>query len=160
MPKERQKSEIKVTDKRIFTPDGDIRDEFRQEITPAEPAVAAPAAEESKRRVETETASPKESPAGQAEGRRTVAERGLNPGTPFTNFLESLVLQAYMSLGMLRNPYPPQVKPDAVAARQLIDILILIKEKTQGNLTLEESDYLDAHVSELKLAFVQRTKSI
>ncbi len=160
MPKEKQKTEIKVTDKRIFTSDGDIRDEFRQEITPAEPPVAAPPAEESKPPVAKDPASSLESAAEQADGRRTLADKGSNPGTPFTNFLESLIVQAYMSLGMLRNPYQPQVKPDAVAARQLIDILILLGEKTRGNLTAEESGYLDAHVSELKLAFVQRTKSI
>src|SRR2546430_17375648 len=33
-----QKEQIKVTDKRIFTPEGDIREEFRKDIRPVEPS--------------------------------------------------------------------------------------------------------------------------
>ena len=89
-----------------------------------------------------------------------MADKATNPATAFTNFIEPLIAQAYMSLGMLRNPYQPQTKIDAGAARQMIEILSLLKEKTQGNLTADEEDFLDTHLGELKLAFVQRTKSI
>ena len=41
--KAQQKEQIKVTDKRIFTPEGEIREEFRQQIKPADPTVAKPA---------------------------------------------------------------------------------------------------------------------
>ena len=55
---DRPRSEIKVTDKRIFTAEGEIREEFRQEITPADPVAAKPAeppveAEEARRSRET-----------------------------------------------------------------------------------------------------------
>jgi hypothetical protein len=69
-------------------------------------------------------------------------------------------MQAYMSLGMLRNPYAPQAKPEPAAARQMIDILTMLKEKTAGNLTPDEDDFLESHLGELKLAYVQRTKTI
>jgi hypothetical protein len=36
----------------------------------------------------------------------------------------------------------------------------MLKDKTAGNLTQEEEDFLAAHLGELKLAFVQRTKTI
>ena len=159
MPNEKQKAEIKVTDKRIFTPEGDIRDEFRQEIRPADPVATHAAAEPPKPKPAERKEERKES-SDTADKRRTVADKGSNPGTPFTIFIETLIVQAYMSLGMLRNPYQPQIKPDVAAARQLIDILVLLQDKTRGNLTAEESEYLDAHIGELKLAFVQRTKSI
>jgi hypothetical protein len=84
----------------------------------------------------------------------------MGSGTPFTNFVEQLIAQAYMSLGLLRNPYEPETKVDAVAARQMIEILSVLKEKTQGNLDPDEEDFLDTHLGELKLAFVQRTKTI
>ncbi|HUP60535.1 MAG TPA: DUF1844 domain-containing protein [Thermoanaerobaculia bacterium] len=145
--------ELKVTDKRIFTADGDIRDEFKQDIKPADPQAAQPAP----------PPPPREEPAKdrRAEDRRkTIADKATNPGTPFTNFIEPLIAQAYMSLGMLRNPYQPQAKIDVAAARQMIDILNLLQEKTANNLTPEEDDFLNTHIGELKLAFVQRTKSI
>jgi hypothetical protein len=151
--------ELKVTDKRIFTPEGDIRDEFKTEIKPAEPQAAKPLAQ----------ALPPEPPKPQAEppkqeqkrdDRRTIADKATNPETPFTDFIEPLIAQAYMSLGMLRNPYQPQAKIDTTAARQMIEILTLLQEKTKGNLTADEDDFLSTHLGELKLAFVQRTKSI
>ena len=92
--------------------------------------------------------------------RKTIADKATNPGTTFTNFIEPLIAQGYMSLGMLRNPYQPQAKIDVAAARQMIDILNLLQEKTAGNLTPDEEDFLSTHIGELKLAFVQRTKSI
>jgi hypothetical protein len=157
-----EKKELKVTDKRIFTAEGDIREEFRSEIHPSDPAAAPPRAPEPAPKAEEKPEPPvqqKEKPAEPKE-RRSVADRAGSPETPFANFVEPLIAQAYMSLGMLRNPYQPQAKLDPGAARQMIDILTLLQEKTAGNLTPEEEDFLTTHLGELKLAYVQRTKSI
>ena len=173
MPTDKQApKELKVTDKRIFTPEGEIRDEFKKEIRPADPAAATvaeprpqppeeqapqpqPKSETSQRHEQSKT-----NDATAEERRRSMSEKAESPGTPFTNFVEGLIMQAYMFLGMLRNPYQPQTKMDPTAARQLIDILVLLQEKTSGNLTPEEHDFLSTHVGDLKLAYVQRTKSI
>ena len=167
MPKEKppQKEQIKVTDKRIFTSDGQIREEFRQQINPVEPSfskaaepppekppAAPPAGKQQQSR-------PEQEPPG-GERRKTMADRGQNPGTAFTDFVEPLIAQAYMFLGMLRDPRNPKPTVDPGAARQMIEILTMLKDKTAGNLTPEEEDFLNAHLGELKLAFVQRTKTI
>jgi uncharacterized protein DUF1844 len=163
LPKEKQPQteQIKVTDKRIFTADGDIREEFREQIKPADPAAAPPPREpeekQADRRAPGKPATPP--PSGERRG-RTMADKASNPGTPFTNFVEPLIAQAYMSLGMLANPYQPQAKIDVASARQMIDILALLHEKTLGNLTPDEEDFLNTHLGELKLAFVKRTKSL
>jgi len=169
MPKDNnpQKEQIKVTDKRIFTPDGQIREEFRRDIKPADPSAARPAAPpppppaaEKKAPPQEERRTRNEAPPPGGDRRRTIADKAQNPGTAFTDFLEPLIAQAYMSLGMLRNPYQPKPTVDAGAARQMIEILTMLKEKTEGNLTPDEDDFLATHLGELKLAFVQRTKSI
>jgi hypothetical protein len=148
LSREKKESEpIKVTDKRIFTPDGDIREEFKANVTPVDPAS------------QPRPTPPPEAPKEEPEKKKNVREKGANPGTPFTLFLESLVVQAYMSLGMLRDPYG-QVRSDMNAARQLIDIVTMLSEKTKGNLTEEEEEYLSTHTGELKLAFVQRGKTL
>jgi Domain of unknown function (DUF1844) len=159
--------ELKVTDKRIFTPEGEIRDEFKTEIKPADPAAAPPAdkpeAKPPAKEPEKAAAPPQEHRGEERraeERRRSVHDRATSPETPFTNFIEPLIAQAYMSLGMLRNPYQPQAKIDTAAARQMIEIISLLQEKTRGNLTPDEEDFLTTHLSELKLAFVQRTKTI
>ncbi|HEY2322938.1 MAG TPA: DUF1844 domain-containing protein [Thermoanaerobaculia bacterium] len=161
MPKDaREKPEIKVTDKRIFTAEGDIREEFRNEVTPETPAekpAEAPAPPPvSERRSEPKGTPPPET----GERRRTMADKATNPNSQFTNFIEPLIAQGYMALGMLRNPYQPQSKLDVGAARQMIEILTLLKEKTEGNLTADEEDFLETHLGELRLAYVQRTKSL
>ncbi|HVS31635.1 MAG TPA: DUF1844 domain-containing protein [Thermoanaerobaculia bacterium] len=162
MPKEKQpeKEQIKVTDKRIFTPEGEIREEFREDIKPAAPSAAPPAAAPSEppaepsRRMSDQVGQP-------GERRKTLADKAANPGTPFSNFLEPLIAQAYMSMGMLPNPYQPEgSRIDVAAARQMIDILNLLHDKTAGNLSPEEDDFLNTHLGELKLAFVKRTKSV
>lgn len=183
MPNDKQApKELKVTDKRIFTADGEIREEFK-DLKPAEPQVAKPAEPPLSAPADTNLAdTPKAADAPKAdvpkaaeaprpaeaepkkpraeERRRPDAEPTENPATAFALFAEQLIAQAYMSLGMLRNPYQPQPKIDTAAARQMIDILSMLQEKTKGNLTPEEEDFLNMHLGELKLAFVQRTKSI
>jgi len=165
LPNDKQTpKELKVTDKRIFTPEGDIRAEFQNEIRPAEPQSTKPAepprepsAPEPPR---AQQASEAPEPPKREERRRSMAEKATNPNTPFSNFVQSLVAQAYMFLGMLRDPRQPQPIFDAEAAHETIDILTLLREKTAGNLTPDEEDFFDTHLGDVKLAFVQRTKSI
>src|SRR3954470_19101090 len=164
---DKPKSEIKVTDKRIFTAEGEIRDEFKEEIKagdpfaakPADKPAAAPAPPKEAPAERRQTANPQPPPEG---GRRnkSIADKAQNPGTPFADFVEPLIAQAYVSLGMLRDPYGQKPKIDAGAARQMIEILTMLKDKTAGNLTPDEDDFLSTHLGELKLAFVQRTKSL
>lgn len=171
----REKPEIKVTDKRIFTAEGEIREEFRSEIKPSDPMSARPAepAPAEAGPVQPETAEDKAaakpaterrkeagSPPAGGERRRTMADQAANPETPFANFIEPLIAQAYISLGMMKNPYQPQATVDPQAARQMIDILSLLQEKTAGNLTPDEDDLLRTHLGQLKLAYVQVTKNL
>lgn len=168
MPVEKpSREQIKVTDKRIFTSEGEIREEFRSEISPADPSAVrqaapppapAPAATEPAPPQERRTR--QEPPPAEDRRNRSIADKAQNPGTPFTDFVEPLIAQAYMSLGMLRNPYQPKPTIDVAAARQMIEIVTMLKEKTAGNLTPDEEDFLATHLGELKLAFVQRTKTI
>jgi hypothetical protein len=167
--------DLKVTDKRIFTPEGELREEFKSDIQSSAPqaqeATPPPAAPAPDSPPQEQEATPEPRPERRQgdrrqpqprpeSRRRSLADKAANPGTPFTNFVEQLIAQAYMSLGLLRNPYEPETKVDAVAARQMIEILSVLKEKTQGNLDPDEEDFLDTHLGELKLAFVQRTKTI
>src|ERR1700719_637701 len=159
-----QKEQIKVTDKRIFTPEGNIREEFQKDIKPSEPSFTRPAAPPPPPTPEKAAPNPAQEqrrksvdgPSPGGERRRTLADKAQNPGTAFSDFVEPLIAQAYMSLGMLRNPYQPKPTLDAAAARQMIEIITMLKEKTAGNLAPDEEDFLSTHLGELKLAFVQR----
>ena len=165
MSKQNKGSEpIKVTDKRIFTADGEIRDEFKEQVTPVDPQQAVPPQQPEPKRDEVKAHDAKAEPKASAdanahERRKRVRDQAENPGTPFTIFIESLILNAYMSLGMIRNPYQ-DVPVDLQAAKQLIDMIAMLSEKTKGNLTQDEDDFLQNHLGQLKLGYVQRSKAI
>jgi len=147
LPDDKQaRKELKVTDKRIFTPEGEIREEFQKDVPPA--SAEAPKAEARPEAKPDPKPDPKPEPRPQEsqrppgeERRRSVADKASNPETPFTNFIEPLIAQAYMLLGLLRNPYQPEAKIDPAGARQMIEILTLLKEKTRGNLDPDEADF-------------------
>ncbi|MCU1244693.1 MAG: hypothetical protein JWN02_603 [Acidobacteria bacterium] len=169
--KQPEKKEIKVTDRRIFTPEGDLREEFRGQIKPsdnpmatppppAEPpqSAATPPSKAAEERSEKPAAA-KPQPQ-QGEPRRKPGESATPPETRFADFLQQLIVQAYMSLGLMRHPSQPQPRIEPEAAKEMIDILQMLQEKTAGNLTPEEEEFLGTHLGELKLAYVQRTKRI
>jgi len=158
---DKPKSEIKVTDKRIFTAEGEIREEFREEIKAADSAKPAekPAAPKEAPAERRQTPDPQPPPGGERRN-KSIADKAQNPGTPFADFVEPLIAQAYVSLGMLRDPYGQKPKIDVAAARQMIEMVTMLKDKTAGNLTPDEDDFLSTHLGELKLAFVQRTKNL
>lgn len=162
---DKPKSEIKVTDKRIFTAEGEIREEFKEDIKPSDPVATQPAAPAAEKPAPVPPAKPEEQrknepPAGEERRNKSIADKALNPGTAFADFIEPLIAQAYMSLGMLRDPREQKPRVDVAAARQMIEMLTMLKEKTAHNLTSDEDDFLSTHLGELKLAFVQRTKSL
>ena len=78
----------------------------------------------------------------------------------FENLVRMLGSNAAMVLGAYADPRTGQPVIDPEAARELIDMLDALHEKTKGNLAPEEEDFLTTHLGELKLAYVQRTKSI
>jgi hypothetical protein len=164
---DKPKSEIKVTDRRIFTAEGEIREEFKGEIKAGDPFAAKPAESPAPPKgvpkdvpaERRQTPNPEPPPSGERRN-KSIADKAQNPGTPFADFVEPLIAQAYVSLGMLRDPYGQKPKIDVAAARQMIEMVTMLKDKTAGNLTPDEDDFLSTHLGELKLAFVQRTKSL
>jgi hypothetical protein len=58
-------------------------------------------------------------------------------------------------MGLAARPGEIAQPPNLAAARETIDILGILKEKTKGNLTPEEEQLLVGSLQELKLAFVE-----
>ena len=76
----------------------------------------------------------------------------------FAHFVMSLATSAYMHLGMIAPPGEETVERNLELARQSIDILGMIAEKTHGNLTAKEEALLQQILSELRLHFVNEQK--
>ena len=74
----------------------------------------------------------------------------------FTQFVLSLASSAAIHFGDVPEPNGQKLsEPNLEGARQMIDILALLEEKTKGNLTLEERQLLEQLLFELRQRFVQ-----
>jgi len=174
-----------VTDRRKFTMDGELRPDAdpspeREEraSTPATPPAAA-APEQPPVASSPETASePVMPPPPTAEendqarrayemtaDRLDTAIRSANPGMDhppamsFEQLVQSVYMTAMMQLGAATHEgQQPQV--DILGARQSIDMLGVLAEKTKGNLTAEEYRLLDSALFELRMAFLEITQAL
>ena len=78
--------------------------------------------------------------------------------TPFLMLVGGLAGQAHVGLGLRADPITKKAAKDLPTARQAIDLLAMLEEKTKGNLSAEESHLLSAVLADLRLAFVRAAK--
>jgi hypothetical protein len=77
------------------------------------------------------------------------------PPASFTLLVQSLVTQALIALGQAENPLTGQRSPDLEMARFHIDMLGVLEEKTKGNLSRQEENFLRGWLFDLRLRYVQ-----
>ncbi len=147
-----QEPEFKVTDRRLFTPDGQRRLEVEPE--PRRTETAPPPPQTPKR------PAPPPPPAGQ-----TPREEAPKPPRPerqgpvsFEQLVMSLATTAMFQLGLVHNPGEDNQRTDFPAAKETIDLLEILQEKTKGNLTQEEDSLLSGSLYELRMAFVELSR--
>lgn len=75
----------------------------------------------------------------------------------FSTFILSLSTSVLMNLGLVENPVTGKTEKEPQVARQTIDLITLLKEKTKGNLTEEETKLIDNVLHELRLWYVKAT---
>ena len=85
-------------------------------------------------------------------------ERKGAEGIDFYTFCLSLGSSAFVHLGDAPHPEGGAAAPNLVLAKQTIDILCMLQEKTKGNLTAEEDRFLDNLLIDLKLRYVAKTR--
>lgn len=90
----------------------------------------------------------------QESGSREEGQGELN----FFNYIASLGFQTMIFLGEMPNPVTNQIEKNLKQAKFLIDTLIILREKTKGNLTKEEDDLLNGSIYELQLRYVELSK--
>lgn len=80
------------------------------------------------------------------------------PEATFNFFVTTLALQASIALGIMENPGDGKKEENLPQARFLIDTMVLLREKTKGNLTSEESELLENVLYELRMSYIARSK--
>src|SRR6202049_3155173 len=161
----KQHETFKVVDRRLFTPEGEFRKEVAEqqdrerETAPAAGSVGAPGA------------------VG-AVGAGTLAGKPVTPNSipaaipaavppadapkrspVFENLIRSLGQNAAMLLGGYADPQTGRPVLDLEGAREMIDMLDVLREKDRGNLAPEEDTLLLDVLGNLKLAFMEMAKA-
>ncbi|MGD2108206.1 MAG: DUF1844 domain-containing protein [Phycisphaerae bacterium] len=109
-----------------------------------------------------EAAREKERLAKQEEAERAkAAEAGVGGDAAggvapqFIELINLIAMQAAVGLGGFKGPGGETIPPNPVAAKHHIDLLEVLREKTEGNLTDDEKKTLDAVLYELRMHYVQ-----
>jgi hypothetical protein len=139
MTKEQEEQGFRVTDKRGFRGDGEMH-------TPNASADTKEAPEESGSPAAEKT------PAGQEAPHRTPID--------FSSYVLGYYGQGMISLGEVPNPDTNKKDENMELARQIIDVLTMLEQKTKGNLTREEQQFLDQVLYELRMKFMAKTDRI
>lgn len=75
-------------------------------------------------------------------------------GANFTQFISGFAVQTLVHLGRMSNPMSGETSTDLPNARYSIEILAVLQEKTKGNLTAEENEYLSNVLRDLRMEYV------
>ena len=132
-------SGFKVVDRRSFTSAGKVREESREE-TP---------------RTETPPDAPGTAPAP---ARQEPVEDFETEPSSFETLVSYLSTTAMFQMGLIAGPGGERIPPDMRNARRTVDLLDVLQQKTQGNLTEEEAQLLEDVLYELRVAFVEMGK--
>ena len=184
--KRREETEFKVSDKRLFTSEGELRDLAEEQAPPpaAASAVASTAATTPPASTPVSTISegtpapesdiPVPPSASEQQAQHDAYKRSARDldtrvelsghsakelEMNFERFMASLYMTAMMQLGLMHEQ-GGQPGVDLIGARQTIDTLGMIAEKTKGNLTPKEQVFLQNCLYELRMAYVEVTNAL
>lgn len=77
----------------------------------------------------------------------------------FSTFVMGLAHQAFILLGKVEDPYTGETKVNIEGARQTIDTIAILEEKTKGNLTSDEQRLVNEALAGLRMEFVKTAKN-
>jgi hypothetical protein len=155
---------FKVVDRRLFTPDGEFRKDIAEQQDREHESASSVGTPQAR------NATPAKEATSAAGGAAKPAARDAAPAAPsssttakrspaFENLVRSLGQNAAMLLGGYADPRTGQPMVDLEGAREMIDMLDALREKTMGNLAPEEDTLVLDVVGNLKLAFMEMTKA-
>ena len=153
MAQDKSDISFRVIDRRLFTEEGDLRPEAKEQAQrekdapkPA-PAAATPAAAAAVKPAEQAATAP-------------PVEKPVPVRSPYFDLLvRSLANQAAMLLSGMEDPTTGQTMVDIEGAREVIDMLDVLREKTRGNLAPEEDRMLAELLGSLKFSFLEMSKA-
>ncbi len=159
-----EQTNFKVTDRRLFNPDGTPRDVVAEEApkpNAAAETTAAPAAAK-----ETVTAESEEQPlppqTTEPDAGKELDEDelgALDDPAGFVSFVMSIASNAASSMGMMEHPVTRNREINLEIAKHWIDVLGMLETKTRNNLLAQEEKILEGLLADLRMQYVSMTSS-
>src|SRR5215475_2443637 len=138
-----------ISDKRLFTKEGARRDPDTPREAPAAPPPPPPG-RETPRAAEP----PRPRPEPGAGTHRDL------PPADFTMLVNMLVTNAMVFLGQMPAPGSQQYMRNLPQAQHMIDLLMVLREKTRGNLTPDEDQMMQDLLPQLQMAYVGASRQV
>ena len=129
-------------------------EEEKKGFTIRDRRISSPAAEAAK--TETPEGEGRKEPRDQKE--TSAPEEVSLPEINFSSFVFSLSTSALLHLGEVADPITGKIEKDLPLAKQTIDILGMLQEKTRGNLTADEEKLLENLLADLRWRYVREVK--
>jgi hypothetical protein len=148
----KQDEGFKVVDRRLFTETGDLREgaveqERREQEAAAKAATAQAAAKSAA------------APGADGTAAATAPAETIAPSRSFQMLVDFLTRNAAAMMGGMADPQTGQAYVDLEGAREVIDMIDALKEKTQGNLAKQDEDLIMEVAGSLKLSFMEISKA-
>ena len=161
---------FKVTDRRLFNPDGTPREVPPEEKAESKPPPAPISASEPVNTSATNTETSASPQSAQPQTQSTASPEpdavddeelpDAEDPAGFANFIMSIASNAASSLGMMEHPVTHKREVDLELAKHWIDILGMLERKTKGNLAPQEEKILESLLADLRMQYVSLTSSV
>jgi hypothetical protein len=152
-----EQTTFKVTDRRLFNPDGSPRD--LPEEAKAEEVVATPPPSTERVAEPTAVTGQEQEPASSKSEELPDELPDAEDPAGFANFLMSIATNAASALGMMEHPVSRQREVDLELGRHWIEVLGMLQRKTRGNLSPQEQQILEGLLADLRMQYVSLTNS-
>ncbi len=153
----KQEEGFKVVDRRHFTETGDLREGAVELERRVEEAAAKAASEQAA--AKAKAAPPPAVPDAAAPAAPEVPAETVAPSRSFQMLVDFLTRNAAAMMGGMADPQTGQAYVDLEGAREVIDMLDALRDKTRGNLAKVDDDLLMEVLGSLKLTFMEISKA-
>jgi len=82
------------------------------------------------------------------------------PPLDFSSLILPFYTQALIKLGQVKDPITNKEEENLDLAKRFIDLLDILKKKTEGNLASEEEKFLSSCLNQLKITYMEKAKII
>jgi hypothetical protein len=178
-----EQTSYKVTDRRLFNPDGtprEVPEDERPEIKPVaaetpQPVAVDSTAEATQATQATQAAAPAVAAEARSQPQTEARDEAELPGpdpsaetelpgaddpASFASFLMSIASNAASSLGMMEHPVTGKREVDLELGKHWIDVLGMLQQKTRGNLLPQEQQILEGLLADLRMQYVSLANSV